>query len=426
MNLFFIAVSAYLFYRIYKKNGTLSVATMHSFYCLGCMVVIYTVFLLDLNKNDLGFTAMPMPYFGDVIKEVLFIYMLLIISAYYVSFPVIKKPLLNHNDFSLKLNIMSKVIGSVEFFYISLLVSILFGLSNLIHFLSINESFFYSNTYYLLLKESDLLGLTSSVGKIYHIFFRYIGLCFALMFFISFFMKKYILAIVFFISSIYPFIFLLSGDSRWAPMYLAWGFIFIKLAKNPFLFILNAICFFMVLVKVLIGRELDYHGFNHIFDFYDYFFVKDIPIYIFGIFVNIFEGAMNLANTLLHEPRFDIKYKLLSYSPFFSFMDGFSLIRDDLKYKWAPNVPMSSLSESISFGYQYVIFLLLPYFYIMKNIDLRLKHEINIVNVLVLVVFTYVAFGLHTYSIRTFWKIIVFFFLYYLIDNIRARKNIYD
>ncbi|MBU0911464.1 MAG: hypothetical protein KKF22_02865 [Gammaproteobacteria bacterium] len=380
-----------------------------------------TVELLELEEKDMMYSAMPLPIFSDVITTVLAIYLAFIV----ISFSLVPNRGLNRSSdvflyFRQKLNFLSGRIMSdrgVVYLGVALLI---FFVCNAIHLSSIDIDLLLSNNYYLLIKEPDLIGLDSSAGRVYHLAFRYLGFIFFSIGFIALNRGRFILAAMIFLVSLYPFIFLLAGNSRWAPMYFSVGIILFFIERKYITLAVMIVLMYMCMDKVLIGREMYYHGLNHLFD---HFYVErtyGVVASLLFMCLNVFEGAMNLGNTLLNDPKFDQRYINLSFSPFFSFMDGFDLIRDDLKHKWAPNVPMSSVSESYQFGLVYFTLFLALYFYLMRKINVMAVKKLTAPFLVVFILFIYVSLGIHTYSIRTFWKLMIFMLIFIYVSE---KKN---
>jgi hypothetical protein len=272
----------------------------------------------------------------------------------------------------------------------------------------IDKSVLLSNTDYLSIKEPSSIGLLNPLGAIYHTLFRYVGVTFIGLSCFLWLSGRKSSAVLPLIVALYPFIFLLAGNSRWAAFYVAIIIIVLILKQKPIAAFIWFIVLLLIMQKVLVGRNLLHHGLLHTFDYLTVSNRMGLTYTLMSMGINVFEGAMNVANTLLHDPSFAFRYQILSFSPFFSFIDGFATIRDLLKYKWALNVPMSALSESYQFGIVYFLLFCSLYFYLLRNIEFLLKHKISPAVLLIFFVFIYVTIGMHTYSVRTFWKLMLF------------------
>lgn len=405
---FILILAVFVLVVTVRRFGFLSAASISAFYIFGCLVVIYLVYFLNLDEADVLFSAMPLPDFSSVINEVFVVYFCLMVIPIFWS----KNVIVNKGFVSVFINDAISIISErlcsrriAPYVFISLF---LFSAVSLIHFFSMDYEVLRSNTYYLTIKEPSSVGLDGGVGRIYHFLFRYVGLVYAVLFLIFYGSGRYVFSFLSFLIFFYSFLILLIGESRWAPLYMACILGFSLLRGYYVLVFLSAVVFYFSMQKVLIGRSLFYHGIDHFWDFYEYIGYSDIFRTLFGMVINVFEGGMNFANTLLHDPSFLMRYKVGSFSPFFSFIDGFDSYRDSMKYKWAPHVPMSSISESYQFGFVFFVAFIFVYYRIAYLIDRFFSSGNVLIGLLLLVVFVYVAFGVHTYSVRTFWKLMLF------------------
>lgn len=421
---FFLLISLFLAYTSVRKYGALSAISVHVIYCFICMIAISFVYQFDYQKSDFYFTAMPMPHFDNVISTVLFLYTIIIFAPLFLYE---KNSGYKKYIYKLDVNYYISLMFNNRIFYIVIFISsFLFFIANVFHFYNVKFDVLWSNTNYLSIKTpEDILKSELFVIRFHNFSFRYIGLLFFFMSACAYVYKKYAVALVCFLSALYPFVFLLAGNSRWSVLYIAVCLTVISFKKNPVCYLLLIITVVITMLKVLIGRELYYHGLNHIFDFTEYIDLRELYLLLISMFINVFEGAMNFANTLLNPYSFEFRYKLLSFSPLFSAIDGFDSIRDIMKFKWAPHVPMSAISESYSFGLFYFCSLFFVYLYLMFLIDFKVREKNAIIFYLVFPIFIYISFGLHTYSIRTFWKLILFMIVFIsIILKVYDKKNI--
>lgn len=70
---------------------------------------------------------------------------------------------------------------------------------------------------------------------------------------------------------------------------------------------------------------------------------------------NLGEGIFSTAEIFVSRPDYDSAYALLSFSPLFSAVDGFSALREQNLLSLHQYVPMSALHESYSFGIGYFL-----------------------------------------------------------------------
>ena len=81
-------------------------------------------------------------------------------------------------------------------------------------------------------------------------------------------------------------------------------------------------------------------------------FVSEQPLEGIG---NLGEGIFSTAEIFVSRPDYDTAYAVLSFSPLFSAVDGFSALREQNLLSLHQYVPMSALHESYSFGTSYFL-----------------------------------------------------------------------
>ncbi len=72
-----------------------------------------------------------------------------------------------------------------------------------------------------------------------------------------------------------------------------------------------------------------------------------------NIIANLFQGALSTGDGLVLGGGFSEQYKLLSFSPLPSFIDGFDRIREASEIRLGPVCPMSAVAELANFGPAY-------------------------------------------------------------------------
>lgn len=344
-----------------RRSG---VAAPASFYC-GFMVIDLSLFeliyLLDLNNSDFIFTAMPWPDFQEVFARTVLVYCVLIVAG---PISVIG---LSRGKYSVSLRPYSSsqrhMISGVYYMYLS--ASILIFFMELWHFLEVDWSVLWKNDQYLLLNEPVLAGIRTFPGRLIHFALRPIGLVTAASATFFFLQGQKKLATWLALLTMYPFFWALAQNSRWAPLHIA-GIVLILLIfgyrKKHVLHVTGwSVVLFLLLIKVLLGRNTPYQGLGNLGKNFAVIFsnMGQIGFWCIGLFLNIFQGAQNIANSLLLDVQFPERYKLLSFMPTVSAVDHFTTIKDAFLVNINPFVPMNAYSEAILFGWPYFVFLIL-------------------------------------------------------------------
>lgn len=414
-----LAIASFCAFSAVKRGGVVSPASVHVLYAFGCLALFLIITFLDLGKDDLIFTAMPINDFRPVKEKVMAYYLGIIILGVVVQrfsrvrragIPTVKTGGKRY----------SSVNGLPALFVLSLLC-----VMSVMHFIELDYETLYRNTEYLRIKDPDGVGISSSFGRIYHFLFRFVGLVATVLFLFYLGSRKYLHAVLSAFLSSYSILLLIAGNSRWVPLYFAVAvayFLFSGKRLSSISVWLAISLMFLSFVKVLLGRESQYQGISEIYNDFAAIQFERLGIYIGGFAVNVFEGSFNFANTCLIEPYFELKYKILSFSPLFSFMDGFDLIRDDLKFKFAPNVPMSAYSEVWFFGPLYFLFFMVFYGYFLLVLN-KVFSRGGAMALFLAVPAYYVIVSLHTYSLRTSWRLILVLLVVGLVFEAKAVRG---
>lgn len=139
----------------------------------------------------------------------------------------------------------------------------------------------------------------------------------------------------------------------------------------------------------------------------------------------IFQGVFVVAGHFARQVNFSVRYKILSLSPFSSFIDGFSAIRRAQKVRLNQFVPRSAIDEVLQVGWQYAaIYALVGCFALSSNLKLLFSGK-----------YTSVAFGLNlmlllfftiqfTYSTRTVFRMLLAIWIVcWLMNALNASKK---
>lgn len=344
-----------------------------------CNYLVYLFLLVfqfgkdDINMNGVYFTSMPLHLRGEDFLVVTQAFLLLMVC------PVLSHLLLRKRSGSAVNGIKVFDLISQVLIYKKILYLLLFFLCvlSVIHFSLINYNLFWFNYDYQIIKTPHEIGSESVFFRIYHFLFRIIGLIAAI--FLVFSIRLRVLGLQFFSAFLffYSFFILYVGESRWVVVYL-FALLFSRLSfydnKPNTSEILIWFCVFVFLfAKVIIGRNFGLWGLSVQYEIAKEVF--DIGFYhlLLGVVVNFFEGFTNFANTVSSEYLYPVRYKILSFSPLPSFIDGYSSI---INYQYRVNiyVPFNSISEAFAFGGLYIFLLLIILTVFLYSCDIVFLH----------------------------------------------------
>lgn len=162
--------------------------------------------------------------------------------------------------------------------------------------------------------------------------------------------KKWFAAFVLMPAIAFSLLFYLAAHSRTPVLYLGeFGLLYFVMNGRYRTSILISSFFLALFASViaLIGRNSGAHGLAAILPRY-----WQLPpnMILGGALPNLFEGIYVTTEIFGRQDRFDFMYKLLSFSPFPSAIDGFSSIRDIFQIRLHRYVPMSAVLETYAFG----------------------------------------------------------------------------
>lgn len=277
------------------------------------------------------------------------------------------------------------------------------------HFVSMDQTLLWQNSDYLTIKTPDEIGLTNPILVVYHTLLRVIGLLCIVLFEISLKSRNRAVAIVAFPVIIYSLFLMTAGNSRWIPLYFfAWMATRIILSgKVGLVSLMLLILGLFSFVVVLNGRSSDLFGVSQIYSNLFSVNIDEVGSYFVGVWVNVFEGGMNIANTVLLGPNLSGRYQWGSLSILPSSLDGFDQFRDLDKAKFAIHVPMGGISEAISFSLGAQVVFWSTIFISLVLLDLINRKNRSLITLAINIFSCYVFYILSTYSLRTSFRFIV-------------------
>jgi hypothetical protein len=397
-----LIVGMILGFIVARKYGLLSPASVYIWFMIIDLVIFLIIAYGHLNKADFTWTAMPWPPFDGVILPVTLIYAILMPLGW-ISVLGLHKPEAPSQVLEGMLKSLPRLRKNFTFLVAAFLLLVLW--IEIVDFWEIDKGLFWRNNVYLLLNDPGSVGIHSLVGRMSHYLQRPIGLLLVSAGAFFWVRGRRLTGGLFFLASIYPLLMAVAENSRWAPLLVLGGVavmaFFGNIRRHLPAMAAGSLFGLVLFVKVLIGRNTPYQGLGGTFDVFRVI-LADLQLQRWGIgfFLNIFEGAQSLANSLLMHPTFPINYAVLSFSPTISAIDHFDRIMPSAVRLITPIVPMNVYSEAWFFGPPYFLFLVivvLVWLRLMTKLFLR-KDAIGI------------AFSIYSYGL-------IFFMSQYAVRN---------
>jgi len=297
--------------------------------------------------------------------------------------------------------------------YAFILISILFTFLVLWHLNQVDFQVLWENKSYLKISNPNGIGLHSPVLQFFHTALGLIGLFSFTFFALSIRNKLYIPALIFFLFGAYAFVFKLAGNSRWAAVMILVMPPFFFNTKNIRMILLCASSFFVGVITyrmVLYGRgeyyqglSMVFHNFEHIYTsiWEEGFISQDFLEYSL---TNLLAGAKDLALAIQMAPlSYPEIYKILSFSPLLSAIDGYDIIRKLYQHKLTSYMPFNFYAELYFFGWKYWVFAFVIY-----TLGLRVMNKAalnyGLMGYLLSLPGLFCFFVMQQYSIRTYFR----------------------
>lgn len=275
----------------------------------------------------------------------------------------------------------------------------------LIHAASLNYSKLWHTLVYTQQKNPYEMGVTLFPGVLFHylmpITLIYCGALF--LFHVS--KGKMAIAIWTAIIFSYCWIYQFSAHSRWAAAALIFSatahYLFRGRNRKAFLLLFVPLGV-VALVHARIGRISGEHGLSTVFSTWKDFDVSQLPEYFLGTLYSILQGIFSVAASFSVSERIEYpaSYRILSFSPFPSFIDGFDKIHEQWEFRISSTQPLSAWVEAANFGTVYFVLLSgLIFFTLWVNASLSKASREPAVVILSLVTLALIMF-LASYEIR--------------------------
>jgi len=397
MVLFFIIISILLFlaFRNSRRKGIFIPVNLFIWFNILNVIILTLYAKVSYFAENKLFSAMPVDNIDKNYSITLLVYTVIIITALLSSYGLKKDS--NQSKPIITINALPMIILFSVFFFV--LISI--------HFFFLDKQLLLSGNKYLGLNNPSALLLPENISRILHFLIKPIGLISFVLFAFFFAIRQRFLAGIFLILSSYPLLIVFVQNSRWLPMILVIGLIIFHLYSSRGrifykLFLLSLTVLFYL--KAMIGRNTRFQGLVDTFEIIKKIELEMIFIYISGVFLNAFQGAINLANTFNLEPMYPLSYKLTSFSPFPSFIDNYDQIAQTAKIPLARFVPVNAFGEALSFGLGYFIVFLFSIFIWLRFTSKFVLSRNNIFSVFVIGFSFWITMQQSQYSFRTSFR----------------------
>lgn len=232
-----------------------------------------------------------------------------------------------------------------------LMISTFLPTFSFLHIISRNYDVLWSNTTYLLISSPDggnpafpaSAFIASALPLVSILSFALLGITIRMRFWAPTFLLL--------LASMWCLVFSIASCSRTASIsiaaYAVAAYALDKRRRMPLYFV-SVLASAYLLQSALLGRGAGVFGLAYIGE------ILALPLSMqmdwIELILNIFQGAVITGDSLLIQGQHSWAYKVLSLSPFPSFVDRFDQIRDSAEIRLHQFVPMSGIGEAVRFG----------------------------------------------------------------------------
>ena len=319
-------------------------------------ITFYIGSILHLFPQTMRFWYYISQDYSDVNAKVLLFYLSLSLLGYTIDLTIKRTSLrrgklINIDNIRLGKYLESPYLLIVLF---SVWLLILWHLRNV----NIPKMLFY--TTYLEVRDPDKVGLTNDLLATIHTFLPTLGMLISPLVVYFYARHRWAHFIVVLLLFVYSLLFTIAIGSRFILIYLSLITltVFLMRKKITISVVLFALLTFITYGTLMAQRYVNVaYGIRPFFDvlFSGKFLV--LEYYLFSIY-NFFGGGFVMAEAFQRERLFyPLRYKVLSFSPLPSIIDGFSKIRH-YEHRVIPTGPFNSFAEAYHFGWGFLIFLI--------------------------------------------------------------------
>lgn len=387
---------------IVRRVGFLSVGGVFAATCLMSQVTILLVSVLDVgyltNSSWISFR----PTGAEDAREIANEFYFLMVATTCVAVTVPNLPSLARNEFES----LHRAITDRQAQWIKAILWISFSL-NLLHLLVIDREKIWSASGYQIMKDPEQMGFGAALLPLF-LLPRLTGVL-AIVGLVIFARRRELLpTAVSSLTFIYSFLLSLAQNSRLASLYLLAALAANALIGRRLFTLVNAalLVFSMVTaISVLKGRHDPTQGLGHAVS--QLFSIDFDGSDVLGLYLNLNAGGLITTDSIVTNADYRDKYKVLSFSPFPSLIDGFSEIREQEERRINYFTPINAFGEVYLFGGAYIaIFLASIYMWIRSAAvaSTRLGVRFSAVITLLAILSTVT---LQQYSLRTGFRFIL-------------------
>jgi len=416
-----IVVSIVVLLRHIVKTGILGPSVIFSVISLGQMLVFYLAVELTLYPEIMaGWWQVSTEYKTSTV-EVLIVYLYLIFVSYCSSVSIDKA---KSEDENLKKVLYLHFLESKVFF---LIIFALFMLC-VLHLILIDLDKIISYKVYLSIRNFEFVGVDSTIFSTLHKLLPLIGLFLAPVFVYHVYKKNWLLLFFSFSVFSYSFLYSLSLASRFSVLQILVVAVTIYLLDSRrkllvFFISLLALTVFAGVLSIRFVNITYQLGFGIpslllIYEKHYKVFLDASAFLFFNVFGGGFGTAVNLSEKGVEYP---FLYKILSFSPFPSFLDGFSQVRD-AEVRINEYAPFNNLSEVYHFGLFYVVVYTLFLSFFLRAYDRFYKAREGVVYFIIMLPAFFGFFVFHNYPIRNSFRWMVVSFLVVVAINTFGQK----
>lgn len=405
----------------YKFFSPISIYTIIAFFNI---LIFYLIYFYGISSPLLEKNWLITNDFSQTATKSMALYLLLYMPSI-ISLFLFKK-IESKKKIKKQIVYKRKIVVSRSKIILFLIILLVLTIAYSYHCYFVNWKLLIKNNDFAITRDPRNIGfLNDSLGILIHNLLKILTV--VLGGFIGYFItrKNFMMATLLVPYYIYGLFVLMGATSRWSSLavFSLILFLIFKTSNkliNIFLILIGSIHFLMIISI----RGFKNYGLSSLFFNFADIFMIGFSNLIF-ILSTAFNGVFVFAESLKMGPlNYPLAYKILSFSPFPSFIDGF---HNYLKYEYrvAFFKPFNNIAEAYHFGILYFIFYL---FMITFFILFYMKVYLNISKKKSIVAFipAYIAFlNMHLYPIRHSFKffIISFFISYYFYKKEKRIKN---
>jgi hypothetical protein len=290
-------------------------------------------------------------------------------------------------------------------------------------FLSLNWSLVWSNEVYLLMGREGILTFDNPVTKLLISALSNVGLLiFVIMGFYRGRKGTYVVAALLPLG-LFDFLYKLASHSRKAVLYIIiYAGLAYLIRRSRVTAAIGIVVAVLTLLFCLGGRTYGHHGFSSLLTpvaVISNYFKRDPSFAI----LNVFEGSFNTTELFNRTYTSSTQYKILSFLPLSSLVDGFDKIRDVQMHKLGPFSPPSAIFEAWSFGAPFVALFVITQIIAGRIVVTTLKKGNEFLAIAanaLMAVTTYLEF---TYPLRPVYRMVVIALLLGLIARRFAPRQ---